>query len=599
MIKAHSMSPVDVRESLHRSGLVFSPPIDHPLFGMDMLRHLIHGGALYHSADTLNPVGRHFGDGQYLWAHLRTIMGFYNFRVDHEHTQVRLGGIISMLMAGRAIFGIEGIWRLWQAIFDECFSDIRVDVDPQEPVSTLRGDARGSRGWDQFFGGYPLWVLHTLEYSVDQKRAMPFFEMASRMPAEAFLRQAAEGLLRLTYEVPAGTYLSNGEPSQGLELDGSLAKELLPQSPGAYQDTVDTSGFVGPKIGEAGSRWSKSMQRLLNSPMGQIPRFPVDGYNASFLRELAPIQRYGYVRSSGLPHTGIDLQASQGTSILAMYPGVVVAMRNDQKEGNGDQMPEGNFVSLRHDFTVGQRRYKATTEYYHMDTVAKLKVGDKVNEGAVLGTVGNTGASRGAHLHLTVRVAELDSMGRSMFKKTIDPARVLEVGLVRAARESGVSIGEAAKPSLAVGGVTLSSMLGGRMFNPYNGTQDHQAFLQSVVDLFKKNESGGGGQSGETPLEQLNRLGAGVLDEGLTVFGPKSRARDILDAAYSALGVPKGTAGTVLDALHAGVKEIQNGNDSQAVIQATLDNLSLSEDVKKAALTAAVNVAAKELGDEG
>lgn len=44
------------------------------------------------------------------------------------------------------------------------------------------------------------------------------------------------------------------------------------------------------------------------------------------------------------------------------------------------------------------------TEYMHQSKFANIKIGQKVKRGQLIGYVGNTGASYGAHLHFGVIV---------------------------------------------------------------------------------------------------------------------------------------------------------------------------------------------------
>lgn len=90
-------------------------------------------------------------------------------------------------------------------------------------------------------------------------------------------------------------------------------------------------------------------------------------------------------------HKGIDFAAATGTPIRASGDGVVdmVGMQNGY----------GNVVVLKH-----WANY--TTAYAHMSRFASgLRKGQKVSQGEVIGYVGTTGWSTGAHLHYEFRVA--------------------------------------------------------------------------------------------------------------------------------------------------------------------------------------------------
>ena len=89
-------------------------------------------------------------------------------------------------------------------------------------------------------------------------------------------------------------------------------------------------------------------------------------------------------------HKGVDLAAPTGTNIRASGDGVV--------EFVGQKGGYGNVVVLKHG-----KKYE--TLYAHMNQFAEgLKVGKKVSQSDVIGTVGTTGWSTGPHLHYEFKV---------------------------------------------------------------------------------------------------------------------------------------------------------------------------------------------------
>lgn len=120
--------------------------------------------------------------------------------------------------------------------------------------------------------------------------------------------------------------------------------------------------------------------------LASIPAIqPISNKN---LRRMA--SGYGYrlhpIYKTYKMHTGVDFTAPSGTPIYATGNGKIVSPDG----GHG----YGNHVIIDHGFG-----YK--TLYAHMYKT-KVKVGQKVKRGELIGYVGNTGQSTGSHLHYEV-----------------------------------------------------------------------------------------------------------------------------------------------------------------------------------------------------
>ena len=100
------------------------------------------------------------------------------------------------------------------------------------------------------------------------------------------------------------------------------------------------------------------------------------------------------------PHYGIDIAAKQGTMIKSSGSGTVTMAEDDLYYTGGTIiMDHGHGIS---------------TIYSHLENVI-VSVGDKINQGDIIGTVGSTGRSTGPHLDFRI----------NWFQTRLDPMSVL------------------------------------------------------------------------------------------------------------------------------------------------------------------------------
>ena len=100
------------------------------------------------------------------------------------------------------------------------------------------------------------------------------------------------------------------------------------------------------------------------------------------------------------PHYGIDIAAKQGTMIKSSASGTVTMAEDDLYYTGGTIiMDHGHGIS---------------TIYSHLENVM-VSVGDKINQGDIIGTVGSTGRSTGPHLDFRV----------NWFQTRLDPMSIL------------------------------------------------------------------------------------------------------------------------------------------------------------------------------
>ncbi len=100
------------------------------------------------------------------------------------------------------------------------------------------------------------------------------------------------------------------------------------------------------------------------------------------------------------PHYGIDIAAKKGTKIKSSGTGIVTMAEDDLYYTGGTIiMDHGHGIS---------------TIYSHLESLM-VKVGDEIDQGDIIGTVGSTGRSTGPHLDFRI----------NWFQTRLDPMSVL------------------------------------------------------------------------------------------------------------------------------------------------------------------------------
>ncbi len=161
---------------------------------------------------------------------------------------------------------------------------------------------------------------------------------------------------------------------QRFELENSIASTLdqLERRMAAQDKSYDQiNGFIKNK--EQLLACTPAIQPVSNSDLKRIA--------SGFGTRIDPIYKTPRF------HAGLDFTAPQGTPIYATANGSIKIAGNT---GNG----YGNHVVIEHG-------YGYETLYGHMVKV-KVKPGDKVHRGDVIGWVGSTGKSTGPHCHYEV-----------------------------------------------------------------------------------------------------------------------------------------------------------------------------------------------------
>lgn len=109
--------------------------------------------------------------------------------------------------------------------------------------------------------------------------------------------------------------------------------------------------------------------------------------------------RESFVTDNGVKtnpfHGGIDEANVEGTPIVSATDGIVIDIPKTSTES-----PYGYYVIIGNK-SQGWSNY---TLYGHLSEPTPLKIGDTVKQGEEIGKMGQTGNSKGPHLHFEIRI---------------------------------------------------------------------------------------------------------------------------------------------------------------------------------------------------
>lgn len=158
---------------------------------------------------------------------------------------------------------------------------------------------------------------------------------------------------------------------------------------------VSTNSFFDNNRFESEIDYLLELEKIIHSfPIAS----PLQNYYVSsrFGRRVDPIRRTIAV------HSGLDMVGKYGSAVHSSAPGKVIFA--------GRKGAYGYYVELRHASGI-------TTRYGHLKEI-KVRSGEQIRRGQIIGLQGNTGRSTGSHLHYEVRLNG----------KAIDPYNFLKAG---------------------------------------------------------------------------------------------------------------------------------------------------------------------------
>lgn len=217
-------------------------------------------------------------------------------------------------------------------------------------------------------------------------------------------------LLGVASTIRPGTYEVRVRPNPARE---HLRREIVVTERGFVQENIPLSVAISELRSSEDPR--KREQAIEMISLTNTFNGAATPWNGSFLLPVDSdrrTSRYGdrrrFVYADGGEarsiHNGVDLAAPTGTAVYAPGGGTVVFAE--------ERIVTGNSVVLEHFPGV----YGL---FYHLDTI-DVAVGDMVEPGMRIGTVGSTGVSTGPHLHWELRVGGV----------SVDPGPFLDTPLV-------------------------------------------------------------------------------------------------------------------------------------------------------------------------
>ena len=314
--------------------------------------------------------------------------------------------------------------------------------------------------------GIPAATLHRILENSDAKKALtrlkPGTEIAFDLPVTGSLRtlrydrdpshrvELVVGTDKITERVIARetttrTVVLSGKVGRSLNRSarkaGLTSANINSMTDEIFKYDIDFNSDLGPD-----DRFSVVVEQtwregeLISTGPVQAATFTVDGKLYSGFRFTRPGGKPEYFTAAGRPlkknfirmpiayarmsskfgarrhpvlgtmrmHKGVDYAAGTGTPIMAAGDARVQFV--------GTQRGYGNVVILDH----GRGH---TTLYAHMSRFGKLKKGQQVGQGTVIGYVGSTGLATGPHLHYEFRV---NGVHRNPLSVTMPPAEPLK-----------------------------------------------------------------------------------------------------------------------------------------------------------------------------
>ena len=265
---------------------------------------------------------------------------------------------------GTPAFGPDGMEAVTDAPHPDASDEETLDADDGQASSP------GKRGRNVHPVGYLLRALLVLGLA-GSTIAVP---MTGRVGSDSSLTVPAR-----TFGAPVGggSWASSQILPQATALDGTLTANSRAKTKAPVSITGCASGN-----GADGNRSVRVVADTIYWPL------PEGSYTITspFTMRISPVS------GQLLAHEGIDMAAPLDTPITSVYGGVVEEVAENSRSGA--------YVQIKHTLADGTVFHSAYLHQY-MNKI-KVKVGDTVTAGQVIGAVGSNGWSTGPHLHFEI-----------------------------------------------------------------------------------------------------------------------------------------------------------------------------------------------------
>lgn len=232
----------------------------------------------------------------------------------------------------------------------------------------------------------------------------------------------------------------------------------------------------------------------------------------------------GSYSHTGTLHYSYDFDLDYGQQVLAAARGRVVEMRESVVDGGTSSYPGdpslgssniGNFVTLEH--VINGRTFYSS--YFHLkNNSVPLTIGSWVNEGDVLGVVGNTGLRSGTHLHFSFGTSQITWQAGEIANASYTSSNI---SLASDLRFVGYdSLSQLGAGSTVAGGTSgdLAANTGTDGLIALGGTGTGAVGLARDMDWFKINV-----QAGQTYTIKLDAASGSSLDTYLRLYDASGR----------------------------------------------------------------------------